>query len=155
MITTDRGADDGRESTDAPAVDFAQYRARRRRARLLELLDTLVVAMERRDLQAVRGVLSEEEAVSWFPGGLCEEALVIASLPAGSLRAPLRAYRYYHQLQQLGDEPLELADDPRQLTLDLTAPASSPAILFPARITAPPDDPRRGGGADRRRSGSR
>lgn len=156
MITTDSGSDDGRESTDAPAVDFAQYRARRRRARLLELLDTLVVAMERRDLQAVRDVLSKEEAVSWFPGGLCEEALVIASLPAGSLRAPLRTYRYYHQLQQLGDEPLELADDPRQLTLDLTSPAGSPSmILFPARSTAPPDDPRRGGGADRRRSGSR
>lgn len=156
MPTNDDGADDGRAAADAPTVDFAQYRARRIRMRLLELLDGLVVAMERRDRQTVWDLLDVEEAVRWFPAGVREEALTVVGLPRASLRAPIRVYRFYHQLQQLGDEPLDLTGDPRQLALDLGAPATTrPVIPFPEQSQAPPDDPRRGGGADRRRSGSR
>ena len=156
MVTTDDGGDDGLLSGEAPAVDFARYRARRLRLRLLDLLEALIVAMERRELQTVWDLLDEEEAVRWFPNGLRQEALAIARLPRSSLRAPIRAYQFYHQLQQLAGEPLEETGDPHQLTLDLTSPGSArPTLLFPDRSAAPPDDPRRGGGADRRHSGSR
>jgi hypothetical protein len=153
MATPDEGAGDGRGLGDAPTVNFAQYRARRLRMRLLELLDVLIVAMERRDLQSVWDVLDEEDAVRWFPSGVREEAATIARLARSSLRAPVRVFRFYHQLQQLDDEPLDLAGDPHQLALDLAAtdPAHR-AIPFPDRPSAPPDDPRHGGG-DRRRSG--
>ena len=53
MAPTDAGGNDRRPSPDLSSVDFAQYRARRLRARLLDLLDRLVAAMERRDVQAV------------------------------------------------------------------------------------------------------
>ena len=153
MATTDPG-DDGSPAPESAAVDFAQYRARRLRARLLELLDTLIAAIERRDLQTVWDVLDEEEAVRWFTAGLREEALTIARLPASSLRAPLRIYRYCHELLQLGDEPLERTGDSRQLALELdSADTGRPVLPFPDP-TAPRKDPRRGGD-DRRRSGSR
>jgi hypothetical protein len=156
MVTSDDGSDVGPLSGEVPAVDIARYRARRLRMRLLELLDALIVAMERRELQAVWDLLDEDEAVRWFPNGLRQEALTIARLPKSSLRAPIRTYQFYHQLQQLDNEPLELTGDPRQLTLDLGVSPSSGAVLaFPDRPAAPPDDPRRGGGTDRRRSGSR
>jgi hypothetical protein len=122
--------------------------------RVLDLLDTLIVAIERRDLQAVWDVLDEEEAVRWFAGELREEALTIARLPATSLRAPQRIYRFYHQILQLGDEPLERTGDSGQLALDLEATDSGRSTLPFRDPTAPKDDPRRGGG-DRRRSGSR
>jgi hypothetical protein len=122
MATTDNGGGDERFSSQAPAVDFAQYRARRLRLRLLDLLDALIIAMERRDLQAVWDVLDEEEAIRWFPAIVREEALMIARLPSASLRAPINTYRHYHQLQQLAAEPLEQTDDPRQLALDLAPP---------------------------------
>ena len=155
MVMMDAGEEDGREPSDAPAVDFARYRARRLRARLLDLLDALLVALERRDLQTVWDVLDEEEAVRWFPPGLRDEALVIARLPSASLRAPMRAYRFYHQLQQLANEPLEMSDDPLQLALELGVPNAVDGVIpFRDRPTAPPDDPRHGGG-DRRRSGWR
>jgi hypothetical protein len=155
MATPGNGGDDARAPTDALAVDFAQYRARRVRMRLLELLDTLVVAMERRDIQTVWDVLDEDEAVRWFPADVRGEAVTIARLSRSSLRAPLRVYRFYYQLRQLGDEPLDLASDPRQLGLDLAPPGTArPTIPFQDRPTAPPDDPHRGG-TDRRRSGSR
>jgi hypothetical protein len=156
MATINDGGDEGPIPGDVPAVDFAQYRARRLRVRLLDLLDALIVAMERRDLQAVWDVLDEDDAIRWFPAGLREEALVFARLPAASLRAPIRAYQYHHQLCQLADEPLALTDDPRQLSLDL-APSDQDrrSIQFPGRTGTAPEDPRRGGGTDRRRSGSR
>jgi hypothetical protein len=153
MATTEPG-DEELPAPQSPAVDFALYRARRLRLRLLDLLDALIVAVERRDLQAVWDVLDEEEAVRWFAAGLREEALTIARLPAGSLRAPLRIYGYYHQILQLGDEPLERTGDSRQLTLELD-PADPEDLVLPfPDPTAPKDDPRRGG-RDRRRSGSR
>ena len=155
MVTTDGGDDVGPLSGEVPAVDFARYRARRLRMRLLDLLDALVVAMERRELQAVWDLLDEEEAVRWFPNGLRQEALTIARLPKSSLRAPIRTYQFYHQLQQLDNEPLELAGDPRQLALELESSGRAAVLSFRERPVAPPDDPRRGGGTDRRRSGSR
>jgi hypothetical protein len=156
MVTIDDDDDRGRASGDAPPVDFAQYRARRHRLRLLDLLDALIVAMERRDVQAVWDLLDEEDAVRSFPAGLRQEALMMARLPRGSLRAPIRAYEFYHQLQQLADEPMPQVGDPRQLSLGLASPAPERmAIPFPDRTSAPPDDPRRGGGTDRRSSGSR
>ena len=153
MATTDLG-DDGGPSPESPAVDFAQYRARRLRVRLLGLLDRLIVAVERRDVQGVWDVLDEEDAVRWFASGLREEAVAIARLPATSLRAPLRIYRFYHHIVQLGAEPLERAGETPQLSLDLDlAEPGQPALAFPDP-PAPKNDPGRGGG-DRRRSGSR
>ena len=150
------GGDDGRSFGGTPAVDFAQYRARRVRTQLLDLLDALIVAMERRDVGAVMEVLDDEGAERWFPSGLREEALAIARLPSAALRAPMRVYRYYHQLRQLGEEAIELTHDPRQLSLDLL-PAASPlaANRFAESSTAPPDAPRSDDGPGRRRSGSR
>lgn len=158
MATTPPGGGDASDSgpvpTSAPSVDFAQYRARRLRLRLLDLLDLLVAAMERRDQQAVWDVLDEEEAVRCFPQGIREEALTIARLPRTSFRAPMRVFRYYHQLQQLAGDPIDVSEDPHQLSLELTSPGlARPTLAFPAR-PAPTDDPRRGG-SDRRRSGSR
>ena len=145
---------DGLSSPEPQAVDFAQYRARRVRMRLLELLDSLVASIERRDQQAVWDVLDEDDAIRWFTAGLREEALTIVRLPATSLRAPLRIYRFYHEILQLGDEPLERTGDTPQLALDLDpADPGRPALPFPDP-TAPRKDPRRGGG-DSRRSGSR
>lgn len=156
MVSPLNGDDDGRSFGGTAAVDFAQYRARRVRARLLDLLDALIVAMERRDPQAVIAVFDDEEAERWFPSGLREEALVIVRLPSAALRAPMRVYRYYHQLQQLGAEAIELTHDPRQLSLDLL-PTAIPvgANRFPESTTAPPDAPHSDDGLGRRRSGSR
>lgn len=155
MASTNGGGNDRRPSPDVPSVDFAQYRARRLRSRLLELLDHLVAAMERRDLQAVWDVLDDADAVRSFPQGIREEALTIARLSRTSFRAPIKVFRFYHQLQQLADEPIDLTADPQQLSLDLVSSGGGPpALAFPRR-GASPDDPRRGGGSDRRRSGSR
>ncbi len=155
MATIENGGDDGTRERDASSVDFAQYRARRLRLRVLDLLDALIVAMERRDPQAVWDVLDEEEAVRWLPDAVRQEALVIARLPAASLRAPMRTYRFYHQIQQLADEILPLSDEAQQLQLDLAPGESRPAIPFPDRPSAPPDDPWHDGGTGHRRSGSR
>jgi hypothetical protein len=104
-------------------------------------------------------VFDEEEARRYFPAALREEALTIMRLPIASFRAPVRLFRFYHQLRQLGDEPLEPVGDPRQLGLDLgpsdDIQLARRALPFPDRHREPPDDPSRGGGADRRRSGSR
>ena len=155
MASNENGEAGGPGSPDTPTVDFGQFRARRLRMRLLDLLDLLVSSMQRRDLQAVWDVLDEEDAVRWFPAGLREEAIAIARAPTDSFRAPIRLFRYHHEIQQLGDEPLEPPADSTQLTLDLAVPGlTRPVLPFPGRPNAPPDDPRRGGG-DRRRSGSR
>ena len=156
MAPIDHDDDRGGAPENAPTVDFAQYRARRHRLRLLDLLDALIIAMERRDAQAVCDVLDDEDVVRAFPSGVRQEALMMARLPRGSLRAPIRAHEFYHQLQQLADEPMPQLDDPRQLSLDLGASlVVRTPIPFPSRSSAPPDDPRHGGGTDRRQSGSR
>ena len=156
MVSPMDGDDDGRSSGGAPPVDFARYRARRMRARLLELLDDLLVAVERRDPKGVIAVLDDEGARRWFPSGLREEALLIARLPSAALRAPMRIYRYYHQLRQLGEEVFELTYDPRQLSLDLL-PAATPLATnrFSESTTPQPGTPLSDDGPGRRRSGSR
>jgi hypothetical protein len=121
MVTIDDDGDRGDASGDSPTFDFALYRARRLRLRLLDLLDALIVAMERRDVQAVRDLLDEEDVVRSFPSGVRQEALVMSRLPRGSVRAPIRAYEFYHQLQQLADEPTPQLADPGQLSLDLAS----------------------------------
>ena len=156
MVSPLHGDDDGRSNDVTAAVDVAQFRARHIRARLLDLLDALIVAMERRDPRTVTAVLDQEDAERWFPSGLREEALVIARLPSTALRAPMRVYRYYHQLRQLGEEAIELTHDPRQLTLDLLA-TTMPQVptRFFESTTPAPDAPRSDDGTGRRRSGSR
>jgi hypothetical protein len=147
------------ESAGARTYDFARYRARRIRERLLVLLDALTLAIERRDLRAVWAVLDESDACRCFPNAVREEALTIAQLPPTAFRAPLRLYRYRYLLTQLGDEPLEVATDPAQLALDAGVAAPTPAsppvrvLQFPG-TRSPDHDPHRGG-SDRRRSGSR
>jgi hypothetical protein len=154
------------ESEGATTLDFSRFRARRIRERLLGLLDDLIVAIERRDLNAVWSVLDADDACRCFPAGVREEALVISQMPSVSFRAPMRLYRYYHLLTRLGDEPLEVAQDPAQLVIDLgceRGPSPSPIsptpvreLRFPERSS--PDGPREGpqdGGSHRRRSGSR
>lgn len=137
--------------------DLARFRARRIRERLLALLDTLAIAIERRDLGSVWRVLDAGDACRCFPPGLREEALMIAALPIDSFRAPMRLYRYQHLLMQLTDEPLEVACDPAQLDLGLVAiqavrPTSARQLSFPG-ASLPGDGPDTGG--SHRRSGSR
>jgi hypothetical protein len=148
------------ESAGATTLDFSRFRARRVRERLLGLLETLAIAVHRRDLSTLWRVLDTGEACRCFPPGLREEALLIAQLPLDSYRAPIRLYRYQQLLIQLGDEPLEVACDPAQMTIDLaTAPAASSRpvavreLAFPGRPL--PDGTPGDGGTPRRRSGSR
>jgi hypothetical protein len=143
------------ESTGATTYDFARFRARRIRERLLVLLDTLAAAIERRDLPAVWRVLDAGDACRCFPPGLREEALTIASLPVGRIQVPIRLYRYQHLLTQLGDEPLEIACDPTRLDVDAAPPmrtSSGRELWFPGR-PMPDAGPESGG--SHRRSGSR
>lgn len=138
-------------------LDFSRYRARKIRTRLLALLEDLLAAVERRDLPGVWDVLDESEACRCFPPAVREEALVIARLPATSFRAPMRLYRYYHLLRQLGDEPEPAQADPQQLDM----PLDSGAIAREAETTSRNGSDRPGGrgphhdGAGHRRSGSR
>jgi hypothetical protein len=151
---TDAEEDAASESSGAATYDFARYRARRIRERLLVLLDTLAVAIDRRDLPAVWRVLDAGDACRCFPPGLREEALAIASLPMGQIQVPIRLYRYQHLLTQLGDEPLEIACDPTRLDVDAPPErtATGRELWFPGR-PLPDDGPESGG--SRRRSGSR
>jgi hypothetical protein len=143
------------ESGGGTTYDFARFRARRIRERLLALLDTLAAAIDRRDLPAVWRVLDAGDACRCFPPGLREEALTIASLPLGKVQVPIRLYRYQHLLTQLGDEPLDIACDPTRLDVDAAPPLRTSAgreLWFPGR-PLPDDGPESGG--SRRRSGSR
>ena len=157
----DAEEDAASERAGATTYDFSRYRARRIRERLLGLLDALHLAIERRDLGAVWTVLDEADACRCFPPAVREEALALAQLPSTAYRAPLRLYRYHHLLIKLADEPLELAVDPAQLTIDdvpmesSARPASPPVreLQFPGP-RSPDHDPHRGG-SDRRRSGAR
>ena len=112
--------------TGETTLDFSRYRARRIRERLIVLLDALVAAVERRDLQSVWDVLDETDACRCFPPAVREEALVLAGLPKTVHRPPVRLYRYYHMLHQLGDEPLEPPTDADQLSMPLSEGEPSP-----------------------------
>lgn len=110
--------DDIQATSGTPLLDFERFRARRVREEMRGLLESLLVAIERRDVQGVWDVLDEAAAVRGFPAGVREEALELASAPRKSVRAPIKLYRFYEQLRQLDDEPLEWGD-PDQLDLAL------------------------------------
>lgn len=142
----------------ASTLDFSRYRARQVRTRLLGLLDQLVAAIEHRDIAAVWRVLDEPDACRSFPSAVREEALLVAGMPVTSLRAPIRLYRYYLMLQQLGDEPGEMSGDPDQLRMALEhehehEQEETPDDALP--LHGRTDDGPRAGGPSRRRSGSR
>ena len=119
---------------DESTLDFSRYRTRRIRERLLVLLDAIVAGIERRDLNAVGDVLDDSDACRYFPAGVREEALQIAALPPQAFRAPMRLYRYYHTLSQLGDEPMEGTSDPDQLQMPLYPRVSRSAKTTPAPV---------------------
>lgn len=113
---------------DATLVDLARYRAQRMRARLLRTLGNVLAAIERRDLERVVALLDEPEAYRCIPPRVREDAILIAQLPEGSLRVPIRLYRFQYLLYRLGDEPLESPLDPGQFALEF-APSSPPRSL--------------------------
>jgi hypothetical protein len=159
----ERTAADPAPVKDASTVDLARYRARRMRARLLGILNGVLAAIERRDVERVVALLDDSEAYRCVPGRVREEAIVVSQLPEGSLRAPIRLYRYQYLLHQLGDGPMESPLDPAQLALEFT-PTPPPQSLRAKpgvrelSFTDPPvcdrhapnGGPRRGG-RDRRR----
>jgi hypothetical protein len=113
---------------DATLVDLARYRAQRMRARLQHALGNVLGAIERRDVERVVALLDEPEAYRCIPARVREEAILIAQLPQGSLRAPIRLYRFQYLLYRLSDEPLESPLDPGQFALEF-APTSPPRSL--------------------------
>jgi hypothetical protein len=107
--------------TDSITVDLARYRGQRMRERLLRIVNGLLAAIERRDLDRVVALLDDPEAYRCLPARVREEAIVVAQLPEGSLRAPIRLYRYQYLLYRLSDEPLESPLDPAQSALMFTS----------------------------------
>jgi len=114
--------------TDGSTVDLARYRAQRMRHRLLRALSNILAAIERRDLDQVVTLLDEPEAYRCIPPRVREEAIQIAQRPEGSLRAPLRLYRFQYLLYRLSDEPLESPLDPGQFALEFS-PTPPPRSL--------------------------
>ena len=131
MSTAD---DHTREQGATQTVDLARYRAKRMRQRLLLVVERLIRAIERRDLERVWTLLDDPEAYRCVPSNVREEALMMAQLPRGSLRAPVRLYRYQYLLRRLGDDPLEETIDPAQLALDFTTPPPPPATERPTSV---------------------
>jgi len=109
-------------------LDLARYRAQRMRARLLRIVHGVLAAIELRDLDRVVALLDDPEAYRCIPARVREEAIVVAQLPEGSLRAPIRLYRYQYLLYRLSDEPLESPLDPTQFAL-MFASAPPPRSL--------------------------
>ena len=151
---------------DVTNVDLARYRARRMRGRLLSILNGVLAAIERRDVERVMSLLDDPEAYRCVPARVREEAIVISQLPESSLRAPIRLYRYQYLLQRLSDEPLESPLDPAQFAFEF-APLAPPQSLRsrsgvrelsfsdpPARERRGPNGGPRRGGRDRRRTGA-
>lgn len=114
--------------TDGTTVDLARYRAQRMRERLLRIVSGLLVAIEKRDLERVVALLDDPEAYRCIPPRVREEAIAVAQQPEGSLRAPIRLYRYQYLLFRLSDEPLESPLDPSQFALMF---ASGPTYRTP------------------------
>jgi hypothetical protein len=98
-------------------VDLARYRALRMRERLLRIVSGVLAAIERRDVERVVALLDDPEAYRCIPARVREEAILVAQLPEGSLRAPIRLYRYQYLLFRLSDEPLESPLDSAQFAL--------------------------------------
>jgi hypothetical protein len=141
---------------DANTFDLVRYRARRMRERLLRIVNGILVAIERRDLDRVVDLLDDPEAYRYIPARVREEAIAIAQLPQGSLRAPIRLYRYQYLLFRLSDDPLESPLDPSQFAL-MFASAPTPRSMrekpTPVRELSFADRPvreRRTGGRRRR-----
>jgi hypothetical protein len=118
-----------------------------------------VRAIEQRDVERVWYLLDDPEAYRCIPANVREEALMMAQLPARSLRAPVRLFRFQYLLRRLGDESPEAQADQSQLALDFT-PAPIPVratgtreLPFLDRRSPNGGPPRRG--RDRRRTGSR
>ena len=158
MSTAD---DHARDQGGTQTVDLSRYRAKRMRQRLLLVVDRLLRAIEQRDVERVWYLLDDPEAYRCIPANVREEALMMAQLPARSLRAPVRLYRYQYLLRRLGDNPLDVSVDESQLALDFTpAPAPVPVrasatreLPFRDRRSPNGGPPRRG--RDRRRTVSR
>ena len=86
---------------------------------------------------------------------------MMAQLPAASLRAPVRLYRYQYLLRRMADDPVAESYEQPQLTLDFV-PAPVPVPARPTAVRELPFRDRRsphGGpprrGRDRRRTGAR
>ena len=124
----EHGANDPAPVTDDSTVDLARYRAQRMRERLLRTLGSVLAAIERRDLDRVLTLLDQPEAYRCIPPRVREEAILLAQRPDGSLRAPIRIYRFQYLLYRLSDEPLESPLDPGQFALEF-APTSPPRSL--------------------------
>ena len=90
--------------TDGTTVDLARYRAQRMRERLLRTLGHVIAAIERRDLDRVLALLDEPEAYRCIPPRVREEAILLAQRPDGSLRAPIRLYRFQYLLYRLSED---------------------------------------------------
>lgn len=150
-----------RDEGGTHTVDLAHYRAKRMRQRLLLVVDRLLHAVERRDVEGVWYLLDDPEAYRCIPANVREEVLAMAQRPARSLRAPVRLYRYQYLLRRLGDETLDAPVDQSQLALDFTpTPAPIPVraagareLPFRDRRSPHGGPPRRG--RDRRRTGAR
>jgi len=149
-----------RDQGETQTVDLARYRAKRMRQRLLLVVDRLLRAIQQRDAERVWQLLDDPEAYRCIPANVREEALMMAQLPARSLRAPVRLYRYQYLLHRLDDEPLEPSVDQSQLALDFTPPpapvpvqrAAARELPFRDRRSPNGGPPRRG--RERRRAGS-
>jgi hypothetical protein len=113
---------------DPTTVDLARYRALRMRERLLRIVNGMLAAIERRDVDRLVALLDDPEAYRCIPARVREEAIAVAQQPEGSLRAPIRLYRYQYLLFRLSDEPLESPLDPSQFALMF---ASSPTYCAP------------------------
>ena len=167
MSTAD---DHTRDQGGTQTVDLARYRAKRMRQRLLLVVERLLRAIEQRDVERVWHLLDDPEAYRCIPANVREEALMMAQLPAASLRAPVRLYRYQYLLGRLGDDPLDepfdlsfdqsqLVLDNSQLAIDFTPtpvteqPAEGRELPFRERRSPDGEPPRRG--RDRRRTGAR
>jgi len=153
-------ADDHTDDADGTQpVDLVRYRAKQMRLRLLLVVERLLHAIERRDLERVWLLLDDPEAYRCIPAAVREEALTMAQLPWQSLRAPVRLYRYQYLLRRLGDDSLDVTFDRSQLALDF---APTPTKRRPTTVRELPFGERRSPrgeprhrGRNRRRSGSR
>jgi hypothetical protein len=120
---------------DANTVDLARYRALRMRERLLRIVNGMLAAIERRDLDRLQTLLDDPEAYRCIPARVREEAIAVAQQPESSLRAPIRLYRYQYLLFRLSDEPLEAPLDPSQFALMFAAgPAYRPSREKPTPV---------------------
>ena len=97
---------------------------------LLEHVLELHEAVRSRNELRVHALLRAPEA-AWIPRIVRDEAIGMARLPAGSLRAPVQLFMFLHRLEALAPDVALAADDaadaaaragdPDQLALPLTA----------------------------------